>query len=104
MTLSSVTERGGLRVTVEDRGPGIPEESLPHVFERFYRVDKSRKRERGGTGLGLSIAKTIVEAHGGRVEAWSRPGEGTRMSLYLPLLAPAHRLGDNEGTEEEGAG
>ncbi len=85
ITLSAATDGGELRVSVDDRGPGIPEEVLPHVFERFYRVDKSRERKRGGAGLGLSIAKTIVESHDGRVEAESRLGEGTRMSLYLPL-------------------
>jgi signal transduction histidine kinase len=91
VTLSAAAERGELRVSVEDRGPGIPEEVLPHVFERFYRVDKSRERKRGGAGLGLSIAKTIVESHGGRVGAESHPGEGTRMSLYLPLVHTAGR-------------
>lgn len=85
ITLSASTDGGELRVSAEDHGPGIPEEVLPHVFERFYRVDKSRERKRGGAGLGLSIAKTIVESHDGRVEAESRLGEGTRMSLYLPL-------------------
>ena len=83
VTLSSATPDGELRIEVEDRGPGIPEEDLPHVFERFYRVDETRQP---GSGLGLSIAATITEAHGGRIEAESRPGEGTRMSLYLPLL------------------
>ncbi len=77
-----------LRIEVADHGPGIPEKDLPYVFERFYRAGKSRDLGAaggGGTGLGLSIAKTIVEAQGGRIEAWSRPGEGTRMKVYLPL-------------------
>lgn len=87
ITLSSEIARSGeLRIVVEDRGPGIPKEDLPHVFERFYRVDKTRTRKAGGTGLGLPIAKTIVQAHGGRIEAASRQGAGTRMSIYLPLL------------------
>ncbi|QIN79731.1 PAS domain S-box protein [Rubrobacter marinus] len=76
-----------LRIEVADRGPGIPEKELPHVFERFYRAGRSRDlgANGGGTGLGLSISKTIVEAQGGRIEARSRLGEGTRMTLYLPL-------------------
>ena len=86
VTLSSETSSGRLRVTVADRGPGIPEEELPRVFERFYRMDKTRSRKLGGSGLGLPIANTIVEAHGGYIEAESRVGEGTKMSIYLPLV------------------
>ena len=86
ITLTSSTRSGELRVGVGDRGPGIPREELPRIFERFYRLDKARSRKLGGAGLGLSIAKTIVEAHGGHVEAVSRPGEGTKMTLCLPLL------------------
>ena len=85
--------RGELLVRVEDRGPGIPEEHLPHIFERFYRVDRARTRRQEGAGLGLSIAKTIVQAHGGRIEAESHIGEGTRMSLHLPLAAEPERIG-----------
>ncbi len=86
ITLSSEAHSGNLRVTVADEGPGIPEEELPRVFERFYRMDKTRSRKLGGSGLGLPIAKTIVEGHGGRIEAESRVGKGTRMSIYLPLI------------------
>jgi two-component system, OmpR family, sensor histidine kinase VicK len=86
ITLASSVRSGELRISVEDRGPGIPKEELPRVFERFYRLDKARSRQLGGTGLGLPIAKTIVEAHGGRIEAASQLGEGTKISLFLPLL------------------
>ena len=88
ITLRSASSNGELRVEVGDKGPGIPETELPHVFERFYRM--------GGVGepgndLGLSIAQTIAGAHGGRIEADSRPGEGTRMSLVLPRLPDTDR-------------
>lgn len=75
--------------SVTDDGPGIPEEDLPHIFERFYRVDKGRSVERGGTGLGLSIVKHIVQLHGGSVSADSRVGEWTKMSFTLPCPAKA---------------
>jgi two-component system, OmpR family, sensor histidine kinase VicK len=89
ITLTSSTRSGELRIGVEDRGPGIPKEELPRIFERFYRLDKARSRKMGGSGLGLPIAKTIAEAHGGRIEAVSRFGEGTKMMLCLPLRAGA---------------
>lgn len=72
-------------VSVRDDGPGIPAADLPHVFERFYRVDKGRSRETGGTGLGLSIVKHIVQLHGGRVWAESRVGGGTIFFFTLPV-------------------
>jgi two-component system, OmpR family, sensor histidine kinase VicK len=86
ITLSSETQSGYLRIVVADKGTGIPEEELPRVFERFYRMDKARSRKLGGSGLGLPIAKTILETHGGYIEAESRVGEGTRMSVYIPLV------------------
>ncbi|HEY9250649.1 MAG TPA: ATP-binding protein [Rariglobus sp.] len=76
---------GEVIVSLRDNGPGIPSEDVPHLFERFYRVDKGRSREKGGTGLGLSIVKHIVQLHGGRVWVESKPGEGTAFFFSLPL-------------------
>ena len=73
------------RVTVQDEGMGIPAESIPHIFERFYRTDQSRDRKTGGTGLGLSIAKWIVERHGGGFEVGSRENVGSRITFLIPL-------------------
>lgn len=72
-------------VTVRDTGIGIPEEHLPNIFDRFYRVDDARGRDKGGHGLGLSIARIIILRHGGRIKVASKVGEGTRFKIYLPL-------------------
>jgi two-component system phosphate regulon sensor histidine kinase PhoR len=77
---------GDAEVSVQDNGPGIPPMDLPHIFERFYRVEKGRSREKGGTGLGLSIVKHIVQLHGGRVRVESVPGQGTAFYFSLPLV------------------
>ncbi|MFP4157388.1 MAG: sensor histidine kinase [Opitutales bacterium] len=69
---------------IADDGPGIPEKDIPHIFERFYRVDKGRSRERGGTGLGLSIVKHIVQLHGGTLYAESGRQKGTKICFSLP--------------------
>ena len=71
-------------VTIIDSGVGIPEEHIPHIFDRFYRIDAARNRQDGGTGLGLSIVKAIVEAHGGHIELTSVVGEGTTFVITLP--------------------
>ncbi|MFD9195318.1 sensor histidine kinase [Streptomyces phaeochromogenes] len=85
--LSVRGERAVLRV--EDEGPGIPAEALPHVLDRFYRADKSRSRARGGSGLGLSIVAAIAELHSGTVRVESPPGEGTLVEVSLPARRQA---------------
>lgn len=79
-------DKDQVRVSVQDDGIGIPPESLPRIFERFYRVDKARSRAMGGTGLGLAITKEIVDSHGGSLEAESKPGEGTKITIVLPVI------------------
>ncbi len=74
-----------VEVSVRDNGAGIPSEDLPHIFERFYRVDKGRSRDKGGTGLGLSIVKHIVQLHGGKVRVESTLGQGTSFFFTLPV-------------------
>jgi signal transduction histidine kinase len=82
--VQAMVQPGGARVEIQDTGEGIPAQDLPHVFERFYRGEKSRSRATGGAGLGLAIAKGIVEAHGGAIEVESQPGQGTRFTFTLP--------------------
>ncbi len=88
-TVSVTRRNGSAEILVTDSGPGLDEEHLEHVFERFYRADPSRARTSGGIGLGLSIVAAVAEAHGGTVSASSRPGEGTTFSIALPLAAPS---------------
>lgn len=90
---ASAIHAGRVAIAVEDRGPGIPEEDLGRIFERFYRVEKSRARDPGGTGLGLSIVKHLVELQGGTVRAENRAVGGARFTIELrlppaPALAP----------------
>jgi signal transduction histidine kinase len=73
-------------VKIADNGIGIPQDELPFIFEPFYRVDKSRTNDTGGYGLGLSLCKTIMEAHGGRIEIESTPDVGTTVSLHFPII------------------
>ncbi len=79
-------ESGRARVQFADHGPGIPAVDLPRIFERFYRGDPSRTRATGGFGLGLAIAKALVDAYGGTITADSRAGDGTRMTVELPVM------------------
>lgn len=81
------SDSGQAVLEVADNGIGIPADALPQVFERFYRVDKARSRQMGGAGLGLSIVKSICAAHGGRVRAESKEGEGSRFRVEIPLAA-----------------
>ncbi len=80
--------KNSVHCTVTDDGPGIPQQDVPHIFERFYRVDKGRSRDSGGTGLGLSIIKHIVQQHGGSVSVESEAGQGAAFHFSLPYVQP----------------
>ena len=84
ITLGCRSSVGSARIWVADQGPGIPPEHLPHIFDRFYRVESDRDRHRGGIGLGLAISRAVVEAHGGEIEIESLPESGTTVSVILP--------------------
>ena len=86
VTVAAAHDGHEIRVSVQDDGIGIPAEDLPHIFDRFYRVDKSRSRVSGGSGIGLTIAKYFVEAHGGRIRAESAGvGKGSTFTFTLPV-------------------
>jgi two-component system phosphate regulon sensor histidine kinase PhoR len=87
ISIVAKSEEGRAILSVADQGIGIPPTDLPRIFERFYRADRARSRERGGTGLGLSIVKHIAQLHGGDVRAESELGKGTRVSVLLPWEA-----------------
>jgi two-component system heavy metal sensor histidine kinase CusS len=83
----SNTDFSAIRIEVSDTGVGIPPEALPRVFDRFFRVDSSRSQASGGTGLGLAIVQSIALLHGGNVEIASQPGQGTRVTLHMPVFS-----------------
>lgn len=93
-------ERRTVILTVSDTGIGIPADHLPHIFERFYRVEKSRTRLHGGTGLGLAICQALVKAHHGTIEAESEPNKGSTFRVELPTT-PKTELGAKYQDEEE---
>jgi signal transduction histidine kinase len=84
VTISARRRNGSVEVAVADTGAGIEAEHLPRLFERFYRADAARTRGEGGTGIGLAIARSVVEAHGGRISAESEPGRGSVFTFDLP--------------------
>jgi signal transduction histidine kinase len=86
VSITSRQQEDSIFISVTDTGEGIPPEHLPLIFERFYRVDKSRTRATGGTGLGLTIAKRLVEAHGGTIGVTSQPGQGSVFTFSLPVI------------------
>jgi heavy metal sensor kinase len=94
--LSLAADGDWARLTVRDTGVGIPPEHLPHIFDRFYRVDSGRSRDSGGTGLGLSIVHWVVGSHDGTIEAESRAGHGSTFTVRLPVLSGA----DSEPSDE----
>lgn len=85
VTVSLAKEDAWVKIAVHDTGIGIAAENIPNLFDRFYRVDKPRSRDAGGTGLGLAIAKSVVEAHNGKITVESQLGKGSTFTVWLPL-------------------
>ncbi len=88
ISLEAAPHDGSVQISVADNGMGIAADDLPHIFERFYRADKSRSREKGGSGIGLTIVKRYVESLGGDIAVSSAPGKGTRFTVKLPAAMP----------------
>lgn len=91
VTVELLAGRDGVRIAIRDTGPGIAAQHLPHLFERFYRVDKGRSRAAGGTGLGLAIVHAAVTSLGGRIEVQSEVGTGSTFTITLPASPPVRR-------------
>lgn len=87
VTLSLTTDENCAVIKVSDTGIGILPEDLPHIFERFYRADRTRSRDRGGSGLGLTIVQNIIQENQGSIEVESTPGRGSTFTLKLPLVS-----------------
>jgi len=87
-----------VEIAIRDNGPGIPQEHLNRIFERFYRVDKSRSKERGGTGLGLAIVKHIINAHDTKIAVMSKPDKGTTFSFKLDRAIKVHEIEESANT------
>jgi signal transduction histidine kinase len=86
VTLSAANAGAELEISITDTGEGIPQEALPHLFDRFYQVDRSRAGgKKHGAGLGLAIVQEILQAHGGRISVRSEVGHGTTFVIHLPL-------------------
>jgi two-component system phosphate regulon sensor histidine kinase PhoR len=83
--ITGTADNGTFRLDIADTGEGISSDELPRIFERFYRIDKARSREKGGTGLGLSIVKHAIESQGGTIHVSSRLGAGSTFTIRLPL-------------------
>jgi len=96
--IRAAANKSHVAISVRDNGMGIPKEDQPHLFERFYRVEKSRTTGAGGTGLGLAIAKELVEAHGGKIKLVSALGHGTELTVILPIRSPLADEEQEEGT------
>ena len=92
VVLATNSETAAVRIEVTDTGVGIPPEALPRVFDRFFRVDTSRSQASGGTGLGLAIVQGIMLLHGGKVEIASQPGQGTRVTLRMPVCGEKSKI------------
>lgn len=100
ITLALTKDAEWVRIAVQDTGIGISVESIPHLFDRFYRVDKARSRDAGGTGLGLAIAKSVVDAHNGKITVESEPGKGSTFTVWLPLKVEMNHDPRQVGREE----
>jgi signal transduction histidine kinase len=92
VTISVLDDGDTLTLKVADTGEGIAPEHLPHIFERFYQVDRTMSRQHGGTGLGLAVVKSLIELHGGSVSVESQVGAGTVFGVHLPKAAPSDEV------------